>query len=54
MYKPIPSINCNGYYYEWQGITFTYCSLAREIATSPIGMHGMSAAQPSVGTHKVK
>ena len=51
MYKLIFPINYNGYYYEWQEFTFTYWSLAWEIATSAIGMHGRSAAQPRVGTH---
>ena len=54
VYKLIPLLaniimtNC----YEWQGFTFTSCSLAWEIATSPTEMHGRSAAQPRVGTHK--
>ena len=31
-----------------------YAGLAWEIVTSPIEMHGRSAAQPRVGTHSVK
>ena len=31
-----------------------YACLAWEIATSPVVMNGRSAAQPRVGTHKVK
>ena len=31
-----------------------YAGLAWEIATSPIVMHGRSAAQPRAGTHKVE
>ena len=36
---------------KWQDFTFTSCRPSLEIVTSPIVMHGRSAAQPRVGTH---
>ena len=38
---------------EWQGFTFTYCSLAWEIVTFPIVVNGRSTAQPRVGNTKI-